>query len=228
MKVDGGMDVGVEVRNLGLVDVVKVPKTAAEAGKRIPPPKDEHGKRRTGHVFHRGDNSTEEVQLYTYADIPSSKPSSTAKRPSCRSTSSAPDASHNAAAGTAGTTTTSLRTTRGRSPSCEAQRSPVRLDRCDDDTDLKHNRAEHLRPITIHDQPIEPITSPDHESQFDQCYGPRPSAESKNSWVKHHFNWKRAPAVGFGRVHFMLICAALLKNASAALVHAERRLRQAA
>jgi hypothetical protein len=104
----------------------------------------------------------------------------------------------------------------------------VRLDRCDDDADMKYNRAEQLRPITIHDTPIEPITSPDHESQFDQCYGPRPSAESKNSSVKHHFNWKRAPAVGFGRIHFMLICAALLKNASAALAHAERLLQQAA
>jgi hypothetical protein len=188
-------------RRLGLTDIVKVNKTAARAGKKIPPPKDDHGKRRTGHVFRLCDGTTQELALYTYDGHPHMEVIAEGKKHKL------PLAK------------TRLRRVEHRSdgyrrygdyttPDDARVPAPlrgamvvVRLDRTKDDG--KYNRAELLRPITIHDPPVQPNPDPDHHSEFDQRYVPRPGAESINRWYKQRFTDGRAPAVGRHRIEFM-------------------------
>jgi hypothetical protein len=212
-------------RRLGLIDIVKVQKTAARAGRKIPPPKDEHGKRCKGHLFKLSDDTTRELDLYTLDGNPHIEAIAEGKKHKVPLTK------------------TRLRRIEHRSEGFrlygdyrvpDDPRIPkdlrhatvtIRLSHTEDDG--KYNRAENLRPITIHD-PIEG-TNPDlgHQNEFDQRRVLRPGAESMNRWLKQHFNDKRAPAVGIGRIMFMLICAALLNNAKAVLAQ-HVRLRQAA
>jgi hypothetical protein len=57
-------------RRAGLIDIVKVPKTAARKGEKIPPPKDNDGTRRAGHLFQLRDHTTVERDLYTFDGHP--------------------------------------------------------------------------------------------------------------------------------------------------------------
>ncbi len=212
-----------KTRELGLVDIVKVNKTAAKAGKKIPPPRNEHGKSSSGHLFTLPDDTTEELALYTYFGHPHIEVIAEGKKQRIPIIK------------------TRLRRVANRSGGYriygdykipDDPRVPrprrgatvtVRLSRSKHDG--IYNRAEHLRPITIFD----PIlgNDPDHTSEFDQLYVLRPGAESINRSLKQHFTDKRAPAVGRHRIMFMLICAGLLNNAKAALAH-QQRLQQAA
>ena len=212
-------------RALGLVDIVKVHKTAARKGNKIPAPPGANGNRRSGHVFDLIDGSQDELELFTLDGHPHIE---------------------FIAEGQVGMLP--LRKTRNRRV---AQRTggyrwygdyrvpdhavvperlrgatvSIRFDRTE--YDGPYNRAEHLRMITKHDAVVGPNADPEHTSEFEQLYVLRPGSESTNRWVKGHFSDKRSPAVGIPRTHFMLICGALLNNARAVLAR-QARLKQAA
>jgi len=211
-------------RRLGLVDIVKVPAPAANAGRQIPAPRDPTGKRRSGHVFTRTDHTQQQLPLYTYDGHPHIEVIVGGQRR------------------TLPLTKTRLRRIRQRTrgyrwygryripnhptvpPNLRDATVTIRLDRAEDDG--VYNRAENLRPVTIHDMPIGPV-APGHVCEFDQLYVLRPGAESINRWHKQRYDDTRAPAVGRHRLMFMLLCSGLLNNAKAALAH-QQRLRPAA
>lgn len=197
-----------------------VAKTAAHAGKAIPAPRDGHGKRRAGHVFTLQDGTEQELPLYTFDGHSHMEVIVEGKR--------ARLPLRKRRTRRVGHRTSGYRLYsdyRVPDESAVAQRLrgatvTVRLDRCEDDG--KYNRAENLRPVTLHD-PVVGNADPDHTCQHDQLYVLRPGAESINRWYKQRFTDSRAPAVGIGRNHFMLICGALLNNARAVLAQRARQ-----
>ncbi|MDP9335737.1 MAG: hypothetical protein M3Q30_20855 [Actinomycetota bacterium] len=202
------------LRRAGLIDIVKVPKTAARKGEKIPPPKHTNGTRRAGHLFQLRDDTTIERNLYTFDGHPHIEVLAEGKRAHLPLTRTRLRHSGHRTGGFRLYGDYQIPDDARVPEPLRGATVAVRLDRTQDDG--KYNRAEHLRPVTVHDR-----------DEWDRLYALRPGAESINRWFKQRLNDHRAPAVGHGRIHFMLICGALLNNAKAVLAQ-QHRLKQAA
>jgi len=169
-------------RGVALCHLVKVPDRTARAGKQIPPPKDKHQKKRKGHPLILRDGTEEEHPSFTFDGYPHIEGIAEGQKVAVPLTrkrtrrirdgierfrlygdyrvpadARLPELIHNATVS-------------------------IRASRTEDDG--SYNRAEHLRPITIHDRVIGPNPDPTHQSEFDQLYVLRPGAESINRWFK--------------------------------------------
>jgi hypothetical protein len=212
-------------RRLGLVDIVKVPVTTAEAGKQIPAPKDKHQRHQKGHVFTLRDGTEEEHSLFTIDGHPHFEGVAEGMKVAVPLARNRIRRIGNRIEGFRLYGDYHIPADPRVPQRLRSATVTVRLSRTEDDKN--YNRAEHLRPITIHDPVRGPHADPDHESEFDQLYVLRPGAESINRWFKQRWTDGRAPAVGRHRFMFMLLCGVLLNNAKDALAHEQRRRRAA-